>query len=454
MKIIFVGRSSAHITYYNSFIKKLLYNKNDVHFLLDRKWSKNILNKEILDLQKFENFSCDWIDFNVNKNKFRKIIYLFREYKNFLWHKYVIKNQTDFYINRYKLYVDKLLIKINKLKFLKFIFLNKYFLNILEIIDLKVIRPNKDIVSFLKIFSPDRVFFCPLNMRFGTEIEYLKACIYLNIPRYLIVYSWDNLTTKGKIPFNNLNKVFLFNEYQKLDATNYHNINPTNIHISGSTFFDNWFEFVSKNIPSSSIDTPIINQNYILYLGSSSNIAKDETWVLDALIQVMNKSLNEYIQNIHIVIRPHPANFKIYEKYKNYEKIHLISEDNLLPNNKNDYLKFKNYIHHSLLNICINSSAIIDSIINKKKVLSPIIEEYTSTQKDAIHFKYLYNSGLIDTLRRLDDFEDYLISYLEKNELFIRQNKVDEFIRLFINPTAFEKRASDIIYEEIIKNEN
>ena len=42
----------------------------------------------------------------------------------------------------------------------------------------------------------------------------------------------------------------------------------------------------------------------------------------------------------------------------------LISEDNLLPNDKNDYLKMKNYIHHSLLNICINSSAIIDSIIN------------------------------------------------------------------------------------------
>ena len=90
--------------------------------------------------------------------------------------------------------------------------------------------------------------------------------------------SWDNLTTKGLIPFDP-DAVLVWNDSHAEEARRIHGIPQDRIIVTGSPFFDKWFED-GAGLPGRDEFCRKVgldpSRRYLAWLGSSKNIAPDE----------------------------------------------------------------------------------------------------------------------------------------------------------------------------------
>ena len=94
---------------------------------------------------------------------------------------------------------------------------------------------------FLQDERPDVLLVSPL-VRFGSEqADWVKSAQALGIPVGFPVFSWDNLTTKGIVHVRP-DRVFVWNEVQKREATEYYDIPPDSIVVTGAPRFDSFIE--------------------------------------------------------------------------------------------------------------------------------------------------------------------------------------------------------------------
>ncbi len=90
--------------------------------------------------------------------------------------------------------------------------------------------------------APDIVLLTPLIDIGSSQVEYVKACRALRIPIVHCVASWDNLTNKGLIKALP-DRVFVWNEAQKREAVELHDVPAERVVVTGAQLFDRWFEW-------------------------------------------------------------------------------------------------------------------------------------------------------------------------------------------------------------------
>src|SRR5690606_23026274 len=106
-------------------------------------------------------------------------------------------------------------------------------------------------------------------------------------------------------------RLFIWNEVHWEDALGIHGIPEDRLSMCGSPFFDRWFSERPRFEDRASLCRRMgidPDNDYIVYLGSSKNIASDETWVVEAIHRRIRGSSDERLRRTGIVIRPHPAN--------------------------------------------------------------------------------------------------------------------------------------------------
>jgi len=303
-----------------------------------------------------------------------------------------------------------------------FIWIFFLFYKYLHLIE-NLIPPEKNIVRKLIEYDPDVVIATPCNHRFSEEIEYIKAAKSLGIKTVIPVLSWDNLTTKGifhAIP----DKLLVWNESQKQEAIEIHGIPHDNIEIIGSPFFDKWFCGETR-LENRVEFCKSVGLNpwkpYCLYLGSSSNIAKDETWIIE--------KLSSEFSDISFLVRPHPANYKNF-LWVNLNNVVVYPKNGRLVDDADSLNSFYNEIKHSAFVFGINTSGMIDAIINDKACVTLLADEYKHTQSDAVHFEYMK-----DAIYMADSF-DSLFKFIRSllNGELSRQKERRKFVGNFIRP--------------------
>src|SRR5688572_13049811 len=147
-------------------------------------------------------------------------------------------------------------------------------------------------------------------MRESEEIEYIKAARAVGIPSVVGVLSWDNLTTKGL--FHVLpDLVLVWNRTQQEEAVRIHGIPAERAVITGSPFFDKWFDAERLLMDRDAFCRRVgleSRRPFLLYLGSTSNIAADETWLVSELARRMREHPDPEVRDTAILARPHPQN--------------------------------------------------------------------------------------------------------------------------------------------------
>jgi hypothetical protein len=433
MRILFCGRSTAQFPYHASIVAALLENGHNVRLLYDKEWSGKIAYGASLTTfaRKQPNLAVGW---SLRRgDRWRSIIFPLRElrsvasYLNRPW-------QSPFYLKRWINYLPAGLRSFAQNRFGQRLLRSEFVGHTLKQIE-SIIPSDYGIKREIEAYAPDVVVCSPANQRFSEELEYLKAAKSLGIPTVLPVYSWDNLSTKGLIHVAP-DLLLAWNGVHEQEAIDIHGLDPDRIVQTGSPFFDKWFamqelresreEFMEKV----GLDPA---GPYLLYLGSSANIARDESWI----VAEISKSLRDTEQEgMQVLVRPHPANNEVYNKVVT-EGVSIWPRKRQLPEDPDSQADFINSVRHAVLSVGINTSGMIDALIQDRPVAAFVSEKFKATQEEAVHFQHMQTTGCLYEVHSVTEVLK-LAQQIAAGESDAMYRRRRDFVRAMVRPHGLE----------------
>jgi hypothetical protein len=438
-KVLYAIRSKAFFSYQESAIDALREEGAEVILAFDEFWSNNGGHSHIA----FERWiakhpDVKWVYFPIRKNIWRPILMFARELRSY--NNYCNRSsEFEFYRNRWSYYLRlgetiRLLANSNTGRKI----LGRREVRRVTAAVEKFIPADPKIVAWLKSLKVDAVVATPVNMRFSEEIELIKAARLLKVPSYIPILSWDNASTKGLFHIAPT-AVLAWHEGHMNECLAYHSLKKKQVIITGSPFFDKWFDAINAPTPRESFCARVgldPNRPYVLYLGSSANIAKDETWLVREIEQAIRASDDPTINNIQVLFRAHPANWKnglgLLE-----DGVAVWPREGSLPDDEESFNDFRDSLAHAVAAIGLNTTGMVDAIVVDKPVISPLVDKYRLTQEKAQHFARMRSAlyiaptvaDVITTIGKLSNGEDSLAE----------QRK--EFVSRFVRPNGLDKSA-------------
>lgn len=434
------------MVHHRSILEALLKRGHYVRFTYDKKWT---ILRELEELKEYfqgePNFKCG-PDIN-RSDKWRNLLFYAREFRSY-WRYLRVKGQSSFYRNRWKGYLPKTAQSILSHKIAEKIFSTRLVGTLMAAIE-RVVPPDKRITADIRSFAPDVILASQTNTRFSpADLEYLKAGKALGIPSLISVATWDNLTTKGLFHIWP-DRLLVWNHDHVREAENFQFFPKERVRIIGSPFFDGWFDGnKSPRNRGEFCKTHGLNPDdkYILYLGSSRNIAADETWLIDDLRRLLDEADDARLRRLKIVVRPHPHNYKIYEHLNNQE-ITVIPKKSSLPSNNEAFQLFLETMSYAEVFVGINTSSMLDGVILGKPGIALMVDKYNKTQRESVYFKDLMKANILDHVQGSAECVNAIKRILDGQDN--HRSDREAFIRKYIRPRGLEKSAGEFAVDEI-----
>jgi len=429
LKIIFVIRSWDHIGHQESTIRELCEAGHSVKVLFDEKWCNRTTTDEAVRAldERLEQFSWEFLI--PRMDLLWLPIFGIRELRNYV--RYLrYPEQSPFYLQRVEKKFPNIIQFVLRRKGVQKFLSSDFFWRFLDLFE-KSVPVHKKAIQWLKDYDPDVLVATPANLWWSQEVDYIKAAKYLRIPTIIAVYSWDNVSTKGvfhEIPdltvgWNSSH----FREALKLGVP------AEKMIVAGAPIFDKWMK--NDLIPS---DRSSFCQNvgldskrpFILYLGSSQNIAKDESWFVESLAVHLENSSNKELQELQILVRPHPANATGLSKLA-IPRVVVWPSSGSLPNSKISLQDFYDSLYHSVGTLGINTSGMLDALVFGKSGMTILVDRYAITQANAIHYQDLFNTQALEVATAMDETLEIVTRFMvgRDNKKVLRQKFVKDFIR-------------------------
>ncbi|MBI2056321.1 MAG: hypothetical protein HYT37_02985 [Candidatus Sungbacteria bacterium] len=450
LKILFAVRSTNNFHHVKSIVAALCGRGHTVHALFDPRWSKHEggLGAVREYKKKFPQFSYE---FSLRRtDRWSTLLFYTREILSYRRYLRVRQGrQSDYYKDRYEAYLPNFFRAFLRIPYAGNFLKTAFFGAMLKMAE-RIAPSDKNIIAAVRRFAPDFFLASPVDLRFASsELEYLKAAKALGIPSAVPVASWDNLTTKGLIHvFPDM--LFVWNDVQKEEAVEHQDFPRERIRIIGAPMFDEWFSGMEPSIsreefcqrhglrPEDAI---------IVYLGSSSNMAEDETWLVEKLRDALDNCSDELLQRTQMIVRPHPANAKIYEKIKRRNVV-IVPKDGDLPDTTQALQLFFDTLYFSSAAVVgANTTGIIDAMVMGKPAIGILTGEYGKTQEQTKHFRQLLEADVLKLVRNTEKFPAAVHAILEgKDE---HREKRQQFIKRYIRPRGVETPAGEAAAREV-----
>lgn len=440
--IAFFGRSTFHFSYYKTIISGLGKLDCRVTYYYDQEWSQYASDS---DLREFQKNNPTWFTsepFRILENRRSKFINIVRDLTTLASY-FTNSGQSKFYSDRWTKYLPKPWRAYVSYYLVRHFIIILFRLQILQKLN-NVFTPVVQETQILEKAKADAAIVSPGNMRFGNEVNFIKAAKKIQIPSMINVLSWDNLSTKGVFAFKP-DYLFCWNSMHADQATRFQNIQRKSIKIVGSPFFDKWFEDSPGQIDqptSTELAYSVNGKPYILYLGSSGNIAKNEIKLVKEVIQAAES------RNLGVWVRPHPANSKPFDELIGVKDVLVYPRCGRLPEKSQDVLEMRKAFQSSKLLIGINTSAFIDAVLLDCPTAIFESGEYKLTQSMAEHFQVISQSGACYTVNSkisILNLIDMLDSGSDPKSIHRKA-----FINSMIFPNCKPGEAGDVIAKQIL----
>lgn len=404
-ELLFVGRRYMHLPYFESVFQQLLAWRLPFRILLDREWCAK--DPEVAR-GKFEALLRDnprarfaWARRRA-RTPLRELLFSARELRAYLSYE-ARKGVSEYYVERWwNLLTPEMKARFGKRWFAR-LARTWPFRTALALLE-RLTPPDPAIVRELLRRRPRVVFVSPLVQRFSEEVEYVKAARFLGIPSAALVLSWDTLSTKGLIHVRP-DRLLVWNGHHRRQAMRIHGIPASRIDVVGAPFFDRWFEERAADGPEAvrtrwRIPAP----RYILYLGSSANIARDESWFVEQLADAV--AGREALAGVSLVVRPHPANREVFRRIDRTNVV-LTDSDGSLPNSEREHRDFASLMKSAICCVGVNTSAMLDAVFAGAAVATVLLDRYAATQEKAEHFRILAEAGCLQVFANEATFVDW-----------------------------------------------
>jgi hypothetical protein len=277
--------------------------------------------------------------------------------------------------------------------------------------------------------------------------ETVKAAQHLAIPVAAAIGSWDHLTTKGLIKIVP-DRIILWNELQAREATELHRVPRRRIVVTGAQAFDQWFD----RRPSTHRDAFCAAvgldpaRPYLLYTGSSPNVtpAAREIPFVESWLRAL-RSAPPPVRNVGVLVRPHPGNIEAWARVDLSELGCAIAprERPGIQMDERDESLYFDSIHHSAAVVGINTSAILESLIQRRPVFTIRAPEFA--QEDTLHFHHLL--ACVRLAATMDEHLAELARALEDPDA--HRDEIERFLHVFIRPHGLDRPATPIVADAI-----
>tara|TARA_R110000850_G_scaffold125586_16_gene244066 strand:- start:1777 stop:3138 length:1362 start_codon:yes stop_codon:yes gene_type:complete len=308
------------------------------------------------------------------------------------------------------------------------------------------IAPDPTCRDWLRHQNADAVIACPYVLPYSHEVEYIKAAKALGIPTFVVVQSWDNLTTKGTFPIYP-DRIFLWNDALKQEAVSLHGCRPEQIEVTGSPTFDYWFStrptlgreaFAAQ----CGIDPA---RPYFVYLCSSRGMIEEEkSYVADLKAQMQ---ANPLTADATLLVRPHPLNILDWSGMES-DRLKVWPPRGEFTDNPQARQNYLHTLHYSAGAIGVNTSAMLEVAIADKPCITVIDKRYESAQAGMGHFRHMLDGGFLQVAHSYGEAASCLGAILQGHDRL--QDARRQFVARFVRPCGLNEPVAGILAHAIV----
>lgn len=299
---------------------------------------------------------------------------------------------------------------------------------------------DPDITRMLEEYQPDIVLATPFLKEDSTEMEFVRSAAMLGIPTVVAVLSWDNLTTKGTfhaIP----DMIFVWNQALVEEAVELHHIPFEKIFVTGAPTFDFWFDMRPSLSRQAFCEQVGIEPGspFIIYLGSSKAIARDETSYVQELASRLREQSDSRI--VHVLVRPHPLNAACWKDFF-AEDITVWPRGGEWPDSPEAKQDYFNTLYYSDAVMGVNTSGFLDAAVVGRPCVTAVTEHFQRTQTGLGHFAHLIRGDFLEIAHSLSEAASIIAAILRGEDR--KAGNRQRFVREFVRPYGLDRRASEI----------
>ena len=275
----------------------------------------------------------------------------------------------------------------------------------------------------------DLVFLVTRCTLSGHEGTIVKAARALGLPTLMLVWSWDNLSSKAVL-HEHPDRLLVWNETQAGEAEELHGVPPERVEIVGAPNFDRFFAAVDAAGDRRKGKT-------IVYLGSSTNVAPDEPSIFARWLEAIRAEPS--LRDAEIVVRPHPAGEAWLDWSPPGPHISLQR-----PEQKVENEALAELLARADAVVALNTSAEIEASIARRPVLTFRAGEDAPGQEGSIHFAYLLeqNGGFVLDADTLEDHVSRLAGVLAERP---DPGPLERFVERFVRPRGIDDPVAPIV---------
>jgi hypothetical protein len=295
--------------------------------------------------------------------------------------------------------------------------------------------------DLLRAQRPDALLVTPLVELGEPQTDFLRAAKALGVPTALCVASWDNLTNKGSIP-EVPELVTVWNEAQRREAVVLHGVPADRVVATGAQPYDHWFEWrPSTDRASFAARVGLPGRGpLVLYLCSSEFIAPDEAAFVRRWLTGLRARPEPELREAEVLVRPHPQNAGQWRDVdlEGLGPAAVWPRAGADPVDADSRRGYFDSIHFSSAVVGVNTSALIESAIVGRPVLTQLAAEFRETQGGTLHFAHLAGGGPLRVAESFDEHAAHLVTALAGED----NGGSEAFVRSFVRPHGLEEAAT------------
>jgi FkbM family methyltransferase len=318
--------------------------------------------------------------------------------------------------------------------------------------------------EFLRCEKPDVLLVSPL-VHFGpAQADLVASARRRRIPAWMLLYSWDNLSTKGTL-HRWPDRMFVWNEQQRDEAETLHGFPPERVTVIGAPRFDTFFSLRTA-MSREQFHEPLgldPARPTLLYVCSSRFVSEGELAFIRRWLGELRGSTSETLRTCNVVVRPHPdiallpADFRMprhrWPAAPNLiartarpfddERAVVLQTDLTTPQGL-----YESIVHSSAV-VGLNTTAELEAGIVGRPVFTIVADDRAvDGQSSTIHFHYLTKEqgGFVSSARSFADHLTQLNAALSQPP---DQGVIRRFIQSFLRPHGIDTPVAPLFAETL-----
>jgi hypothetical protein len=304
-----------------------------------------------------------------------------------------------------------------------------------------LLPPEPGLVEAVGELAVDAVLLVSRCSLGGVERDLLKAARRLGLPTIMLVWSWDNLSSKALLT-EQPDQLLVWNDLQVDEAVRLHGMPRERVHALGAPSLDDFFLEVERHAG----DTPGSEERAtIVYLGSSSNISPAEPTIFERWLNAVRASDDERVRSARVLLRPYPAGTS-WKRWQPPEPATFAVE----RGRKLDAAGLARLLLQADAVVALNTSGELEAAIAGRPVVTFRAGELAPGQEGSVHFEYLLerHGGFVVDSADLDEHVRNLARVLAAGH---DRESVQAFVTRFVRPLGLDRPVSPLVASTVLE---